>query len=348
MKKFKGGKLTVAKNKKHMTRRRVIRLMGSMAATGLGLSCMSVSAGAQNREAVERLHQWQGRLMGAEVSIQLFHTDADLAKDIIQNSVRLIRKLERSFSLFDPDSALSLLNKQGFLENPDADFFTLLTRSQEISALTKGAFDMSVQPLWLHYKRYGTGNKKGLEAARALVGYDKILLSPQRVEFAQKGMALTMNGIAQGYITDKVVAYLKQRGVKSTLVDMGEYAALGPQPDGSPWRIALVDPFQAGALAEIMELDAGAVSTSGAYGDYFDKTSHLHHLFDPREGKSANRYAAVTVQAPEALLADALSTAFYCMSEYHIKKILQSFDSKDKIKARLTLLNGEIHHIENL
>jgi len=319
----------------------MIRLMGSMAIAGAGLPY--ASALAQETQEEMTSHQWQGRVLGAEASLQVFHTDAALAKDIILQSVALMQRLEKVFSLFDPQSTLSLLNRQGYLEQPDPDFLYLLRRSIEISEMTGGAFDISVQPLWLHYKQFGLGNKTGLKAAKERVGFDKINLSSDRVAFERKGMALTMNGIAQGYITDRVVSYMKARGVTSTLVDMGEYGAIGPQAGGEPWRIALADPFQPGGISEIMELENAALSTSGAYGEYFDREKHLHHLFDPENGQSANKYMAVTVKSREALLADALSTGFYSMDRDNIKKTMALIGKDNQIEARLTMPDGQIY-----
>src|SRR5690606_9395837 len=75
--------------------------------------------------------------------------------------------------------------------------------------------------------------------ALALVGFDKIRFSRDRVSFSRAGMALTFNGIAQGYITDRVVDLLREGGIASSLVDMGEIRTLGVKPDKAPWTVAV-------------------------------------------------------------------------------------------------------------
>ena len=94
--------------------------------------------------------------------------------------------------------------------------------------------------------------------------------SDDRVALIRHGAAITLNGIAQGYATDRVVDMLRQAGLSTTLVNMGEIRAIGARPDGAPWRVGLADPDRPGALTETVDLVDRAVATSAGAGFRFD------------------------------------------------------------------------------
>lgn len=314
-------------------------MAASLAACAAPQAAMALTLGT-------RLHHWQGFALGAEVSLQLYHPDAKAAQRIIEKSVRIIHNMETLFSLHQERSVVSTLNRQGVVHNPPAEFVDLLQTAQGISQMTSGAFDITVQPLWQFYQARFSGADQGkgpleekLQAIRGHIGYQKMSISRQEVSFDQPGMAATLNGIAQGYVTDRVSDYLKSEGLTAVLVDIGEYMALGPQADQTPWRIGLADPLNFGGIAHILNLRQGAVATSAGRGDSFDRNGEFHHLFDPRTGKSAHRYSSVTVTAPEATLADALSTAFYAMPVAAIKECLLHYP---EVNARLTDQAGAV------
>lgn len=292
------------------------------------------------------LYDWHGFALGAEVSIQIYHQDKAEANRIIGSAVKIIRVQEKIFSLYDTSSTVIKLNEDGVIYHPPNPLIELIMEANHISHITSGAFDITVQPLWQFYKQ--KFNKQSImdEHDRAkfanihdLTGYKKISLSKEKISFDQKNMAVTLNGIAQGYVTDCVTNFLKDEGMTSILVDIGEYRTLGPQADGTPWRIALADPIHLGAYAKILDIRGGAVATSSGTGDMFEPTGEYHHLLDPHTGKSSHRYLSVTVTAPKASTADALSTAFYAMSLDDIKKCLGKMS---KITAIITLNNGKI------
>ncbi len=315
-------------------RRRVIKLMAASVA-----ACAAPQA-AMAMVPESSFHQWHGYALGAEVSLQLYHNDARASRRIIEKSVQIIREMEAVFSLYQQNSTLAILNRDGVIDNPPAEFVDLLQTANHISQMTSGAFDITVQPLWQYYKsRYSDQDMKkssfnnDLSDILNLIDYNKINISSDKISFQKEGMAATLNGIAQGYITDRVSEYLQGQGLTSVLVDIGEYCALGPQANKSPWRIGLSDPLNFGKFSHILEITQGAVATSSGIGDIFDKKGYFHHLFDPQTGKSAHRYTSVTVTAPKATLADALSTAFYAMSVEDIKNCLQG---RPAVNVRLT------------
>ncbi|ABD86008.1 FAD:protein FMN transferase [Rhodopseudomonas palustris] len=323
-----------------LTRRRLITIAATAAGAGL------LGRAGLARAATEPL-RWQGQALGAQVSLEIYHPDRAAAERLIALSLAEVRRLERQFSLYQPDSAICDLNRSGVLIAPDPDMVTLLQAALRFAQLTGGAFDPTVQPLWRLYQAHFAAaqpdpegpSAEALAQAMARVGHDGLRVTPDRVVLLKPGAAITLNGIAQGYATDKVVALLRGAGLSTTLVDMGEIRALGARPDGTPWRVGLADPDQVGAITETIDLVDRAVATSAGAGFRFDHEGRFTHLFDPATGRSPARYRSVSVLAPTATEADALSTAFSLLPRDKIEGIV---GERPGVQARMMDLDGRL------
>lgn len=290
---------------------------------------------------------WRGVALGADASLAIAHPDPAEADRLIALSLEEVARLERVFSLYRPDSALRRLNRDGVLEAPPVDLVRLLAEAASFGRSTGGAFDPTVQPLWQlhagHFSRPGADPAgppaAAVQAARALVDVRALRVSADRIGFARRGMAVTLNGIAQGYVTDRVTERLKAEGMDRVLVDMGELRALGSHPSGRPWTVGLADPADPDRNAGTLELLDGALATSGGYGTRFDEAGRFTHLFDPASGTCAAHWLAVTVQAADATTADALSTALAVVAEDRVPAILAAYPG---VTARFTRPDGRI------
>lgn len=266
------------------------------------------------RVGVPHLFQWTGTALGAPASIRLYHRDRCEAESAIADSVAEIERLENEFSLYRADSALSRLNRDGRLAAPSHDMRRLLALSRHFGDITDGLFDVTVQPLWDLYARHflrradDTAGPPAEAVADALryVDHRRIDLTAGAVRLLP-GMAVTLNGIAQGYVTDRVADLLRTRGWSNVLVDLGEMRALDGHPDNRPWRIALRDGD--GGSAGILPLANTALATSAPTGTTFDRAGRFGHLFNPRRAWYAPLHRSLTVIAADATTADALSTA---------------------------------------
>lgn len=306
-----------------LSRRRFIRI--SAAAAGLAL----LPAGRRAALAAPAVAEWRGTMLGAIATMQLHHSDRREADALIARAIAEARRLERLFSLYRDDSALVALNRAGILVDPAPELVDILTRAQRYAALTGGRFDPTVQPLWTLYADHFSRDDAdpagpaatALREALDKIGWQRVSVSRDRIVMP-RGTALTLNGIAQGYVTDRIVDLLRAHGVTHSLVDMGEARAIGSRSDGAPWQVAIADPDVAGRTAATLPLVDQAVSTSGAYGFCFDVAGRFNHLFDPQSGGSAHRFRSVTTVAPDATSADALSTAFSLMAAAEIRDVL--------------------------
>jgi thiamine biosynthesis lipoprotein len=307
------------------TRRRFLQLAAATSAAGL--------LGIRRGFAAPETQVWQGSALGADATITLGGLEANRAEAAFRESLDEISRLESLFSLYREDSALSQLNRAGSLENPAVDFLELLNVSNRISDATSGAFDPTVQPLWQLYASGRVGSDE-IAAAKSLVDFRNVEWSDTRVQFARHGMAMTLNGIAQGFITDRIADRLRSNGLTSVLVNLGEYRAIGTHPELRPWQVGIQDPKSANGIVEIIELQDAAVATSGAYGGRIGPNGEANHLFDPRSGQSADRYLSVSVVHPSATIADGLSTAFSFLNEMEIEASLSAFKGASALIVR--------------
>ncbi len=316
-----------------LTRRRMIAIAASAAGSAF-------LTGGRTARAADPV-RWHGSALGAQVSIEIYHPDRAEAGRLVERCVLDVRRLEQQFSLYRADSAISTLNRTGILVSPDADMVSLLNASLLFAGLTDGAFDPTVQPLWQLYADHFASERPDAEGpspqkladALTKVGHRGLLVNEDRVALVKHGAAITLNGIAQGYATDRVVERLRKAGLSTTLVNMGEIRAIGARPGGTPWRVGLANPERPGVLTETVDLVDRAVATSAGAGFRFDSKGRFTHLFDPTTGRSPSRYSTVSVIAPTATEADALSTAFIVMP---MSRIRDTVAIRSNVQARIT------------
>ncbi|MEZ2145070.1 FAD:protein FMN transferase [Bradyrhizobium sp. DN5] len=317
--------------------------MIAITATVLGSAFVSGARIVRAEEAV----RWHGSALGAQVSIEVYHPDRAEAARLVGICLLDVRQLEQQFSLYRQDSAISTLNRTGILVAPDPDMVALLEASLAFADLTGGAFDPTVQPLWQLYADHFSSerpdpngpSREKLAEVLTRVGRRGLLVRSDRIALTHRGAAVTLNGIAQGFATDKVVDKLRKAGLSTTLVDMGEIRAIGSRPDGRPWRIGLGDPDRPGALTETIDLVDRAIATTSGAGFRFDAAGRFTHLFDPMTGLSPSLHRTVSVVAPTATEADALSTAFSLMAIPQIRDIVAS---RPNVQARLIDTDGRL------
>lgn len=264
---------------------------------------------------------WRERAMlgfGTTLWLRAAHAQAERADRALDDAVALLRHLHAQLSLFDPDSALCRLNRQGSLRRPDPELLAVLQLARQVSARSQGAFDITVQPLWALWQRAHNQGRRPTEAelaeARARVDWRAVRATEQAVTLTRPGLAITLNGIAQGYAAERVRALMQGHGIAHALLDTGEWAPMGQSPDGGPWRLGLASPRDSERILSTFEADGRgiAVSTDATLrfgtepGDDRD-----HHILDPRTGHSPPHLSAVAVLAPSPALADALTKVMF-------------------------------------
>jgi thiamine biosynthesis lipoprotein len=270
-----------------------------------------------------------GLAFGTTVSIAAVHQDPARALHAIDRALAEVRRVDQLMTVFRPDSQVGRLNAEGALRRPDPHLVRVLDFSQRLSAMSGGAFDVTVQPLWLlavRCQREGRRPSPGeVAAARALVDFTALEVSPGRVALARRGMGITLNGVAQGYATDLALAALRERGVEDALLDTGELGAEGARQPGRPWTVGIRHPRRPEDVIARVAMDGRVLATSGDYATPFTDDLESHHIFDPRTGRSPAGLSSVSVAAPSGMEADGLTKPMMVLDRASARALLVRF-----------------------
>ena len=143
------------------------------------------------------------------------------------------------------------------------------------------------------------------------------------------GVQLDLGALAKGYASDKAAEILRENGIEHALINLGgSIMTIGGNPNGSPWKIGIRNPFSLDENIGVLEVTDKAVVTSGSYERFFtaEDGNTYHHIIDPATGCPAESgLVSVTVIGDSGIMCDALSTALFVMgaekaAEYHREK----------------------------
>jgi FAD:protein FMN transferase len=295
-----------------VSRRKLLRIT---AAAGMSLALGGGLAGALVRSAgLERVRSTRVRL-GTLVTVTVVHPRGSEARRLVDAAFHEMARLEAILSRHRADTPLARLNREGWLGHPQPELVEVLRRGQEVATISDGAFDLTAAPLVdLYAARFAaTGHPPAdseVEATLRRVGFRALDVAEDRITLRRPGMALTLDGIAKGYVVDSTVALLTRSGLDHVLVEAGgDLAATSMAAGAGPWEVAVQDPGNPRRRLAILRPEGRGVATSGDYVQAFTRDRRFHHIVDPRTGRSPEEVGAVTVAAASAMDADALSTA---------------------------------------
>ncbi|MFC1533054.1 FAD:protein FMN transferase [Thermodesulfobacteriota bacterium] len=314
-----------------MNRRAFIKMSGIL---GIGLASTSIIPGTAEAVKFDRKRYKVSRTrlaMGTSVSMTLIHSSRDKAEEAIGLAFEEIDRLSGLMNRFDNRTAISQLNMEGLLKDIHPDIIEVVGNALEYYRITRGAFDISVKPLvdlfkekfsWMN-RQYP--DRKRLKEALDLVGSDKIEIEGGIIRFKKPGMGITLDGIAKGYIVDKASKSLLSHDIENFLINAGgDMRAVGSRHDRKPWTIAIQDPRKREKHRNIIHVTDAAVATSGDYEVYFDREKMFHHIVNPETGLSPVLSTSVSVIAPTAMEADALSTSVFVMNPENGTRFIDS------------------------
>lgn len=284
--------------------------------------------------------QAMGTTVSIEITSQGNNPDAAISAAFFE-----IGRIEGLMSTYRPESEISLLNREGRLENASPDMIYLIERSRYYSNISGGAFDITIKPildLWKHRLNEGTRpNESEINTTLSLVNFKNITLENESVYFTHKGMAITLDGIAKGYAVDRAVEVLKDQGFKSGFINAGgDGMYFGNKPDGSTWRVGLRNPDNKSQAIAVMDISNMAVATSGNYERYFNESARQSHISDPRTGYSSEGLLSATVIAASATEADALATAVFVLGPVEGMELIENTENTECL---LITLDSQIH-----
>lgn len=286
---------------------------------GLGAAGGAALLGGCGREPEVAAWSWRGVLFQSPVSFKLRGVEDAEAQKLTVDCVAEMTRLEAMFSLQNPESVLSRLNRDGVVREAPAEFLELVKLAIVMAERSGGVFDPTIQPYWKFLHEGGKGDR---EEVMKLVDYRNVMVTEDRVAFARSGMAMTLNGMVQGYVTDQIVLKLEAAGVEHALVNIGEYSAIGTKAEGKPWMLGIRSGGVDGEVVDEVELEDESMAVSSGGGYRFGSGNHLVHP----EGAYAPEGRVVAVRASLAVIADGFSTACGLMKTEEARKMVDRVD----------------------
>ncbi len=272
--------------------------------------------------------KWHGdeqAIMGTRISVQVWMEDDKKAEAAIAAVMDEMRRVDNEYSPWIETSQLYKLNqvvakatqKTPVTISPELSF--IMDKSFYYSRISEGAFDITFASLARYYDY--RAKLKPSEAQREnllpAINYQHIHLDPKnhRVWFDHDKVYIDLGGIAKGYACDRAIGILKEFGVKSASVTAGGDTRLLGNKSGKPWMIGIKNPRAEEGVAITLPLEDTAVSTSGDYERYFIDSNgeRVHHIINPKTGKSTKGVMSVTILGPNGIDTDALSTTVFVM-----------------------------------
>jgi thiamine biosynthesis lipoprotein len=293
-------------------------MLSRRAALQIGIAAL---ASGCNSGAKDDMRLFEFEALGAPAFIKLENISRVKANNLFEKARTEAARLEAIFSLYQKTSEISRLNRDGKLTAASPEMIEVLHAARGISEITNGAFDITAQALW----RAAQNVPKGKVAAEAhwraaydLVDYRFVEIKGRAATLTRPGVSISLNAIAQGYITDKVCELLQSGGALSGLVNIGEFRAFGPKV----WNIGIQNPRNPVEIIETIALRNGALATSSASGGFISE--NISHIFGPNDIYVKPRFISASVMADSAMMADGLATAFTLMEPEGIKLALRN------------------------
>lgn len=273
------------------------------------------------------------------------------SRSILEDAKQRVLELHQRFSIFNPDSEISLVN-QSAGKHPveiSEETVSLLELAQEYAAATNGTFDVTAGPMSRLWKKAIRSSKVPTQTEAALCkaqcGFTNLQLdrANHTAFLTQKGMQIDLGGIAKGYAADEVQHMLQMQGIANARINLGGTVVVW----GQPQRIGIQNPFQktGSTMAEIT-VQNKAIVTSGVYEQcFFHEGKRLHHIVDPRTGwPSCSGLVSVTLIGDRAVQLDALATAVCCLGVQGGMPILKRYGAQ----AIFVTENGSVQVTPNL
>ncbi len=312
-------------------RRRWLQQTGQLALAGslLAGGGWAVLRRKQNLWQVRREHT----LMQTSVAVTCLADDVQAAGAAIEAAFARMSSTAAELTRFDLASPLSRLNRDGRLALVPANLQAVLREALSLSALTGGAFDVTVLPVlrYLETLRGVSGidahERDAIDRREQQVGWRDLALDARGARLRRPGMAITLDGIAKGHVVDQGIAALRAAGIEYGLIDAGGdiQAICGNDPQRH-WNVGIVDPRDVSQVAAVVQVRNAALSTSGNYRVFFSTDRRLFHIVNPRTGYSPQGYSSMTVMARRSVLADGMSTAAFSLELPQLSALMSAQD----------------------
>ncbi|MEO7989609.1 MAG: FAD:protein FMN transferase [Chryseolinea sp.] len=246
----------------------------------------------------------------------------EVGYELIEIAIAEVKRIESLLTEFSTSSQTFHINQSAGIKSVpvDEEVYAIIKRSNELSKLTQGAFDISAVALRKLYNFKGHDfsfpDENQIRNTLDVVGYTKINLSiPNEVYLTKPGMHIAFGAVGKGYAADRVKKILLEKGVGHAVINAsGDLTAWGSRLDGTPWKVGIANPNNPSNMMAWLSIDNASVATSGDYEQFFERKGvRYSHTIDPKTGHPVQGIKSVTIFGPRAELCDALATAVTIM-----------------------------------
>lgn len=232
----------------------------------------------------------------------------------VQAAIDEVLRIERTWSRYRDDSVTARINAAagGAAVQVDTETADLIDFAAQAWQASGGRFDLTsgvLRRVW-DFRRPRLPTAAELQAVMALVGWQQVRWQRPWLALPRPGMELDFGGIGKEYAADRAATVLAEAGVRAAIVNLGgDLRVLGPRRDGQPWRVGIAHPRREGAVVAAVELQAGALATSGDYERFFELDGRRWcHILDATTGWPVRHWQSVSVLAPACTAAGTLAT----------------------------------------
>ena len=281
-----------------------------------------------------------GQAQGTTYQVIYYATDSVVIKKQIDS---ILDKIDSSLSLYKAFSLINQFNQSDSGIRVDDHFITVVKKSVDTYYQTGGIFDITVLPL---VQAWGFGaisikhlpDSATIKLLKQCLGSGFLEVYPTKILKKKSCIKIDLNGIAQGYSVDVLANFLENNNIFNYMVELGgEIRVKGTKrPGNEKMKIGIESPgsdeYEMGLIKKVIEIDNGAITTSGNYRRYYESEGkRITHIIDPRNGYPAsNELISVTVFAKDAITADAFDNAIMVMG---LKDGVAFVDKRNDIAA---------------
>ncbi|MGI1679601.1 MAG: FAD:protein FMN transferase [Cellvibrionaceae bacterium] len=301
-------------------------------------------------------------IMGTSVSVTLWHDDPVIGEQAIAAVMAEMRRIDETFSPYKPASELSVVNREAFKKplTMSSELTAIIDKALFYSRVSQGAFDITFASVGKHYdyrnKQQPTDQQR--EELIEAINYQFIQVDKKTnaIKFLHPNVQIDLGGIAKGYAVDRGAQILTDYQVTNATISAGGDSRIVGDKRGEPWVIGIKKPrgLQASdavkrdQVAIMLPLENTAISTSGDYERFFinEKTGErVHHILNPKTGKSASGIVSVSVIGPVGFDTDPLSTTVFVLGVEKGLKLINKFKGFDCVIIDSA---GNVHYSEGL
>jgi len=274
----------------------------------------------------QKIRTYETEVMSSHLLIK-----AKCSEKLLKEATQIAHDIENKLSAYKSESEICRINKNAGKHRVKCSDLTvdILKISLEVAEATKGKFDPSIGALTQKGYGFGTGKEKLLSKAekkrlQSFVNYKNIDINDEGVFLKREGMALDLGGIGKGYAADKIISFLKEKGVKSALVSVGGEIHVY----GKVWHIGIQHPRKNTLHAQVTTTSEDTLLTSSGDYERFIKDPSHHHILNPNSAESVNRFSSLTLisNSVDAGRMDAFNTALFQMDEEEITALCEEYD----------------------